>query len=922
MQGQPDAQVSNPLIGRDYECGLLDELVEAVAEGLSGSLVLVGEPGIGKSALIDYVSSSAVEVVRLVGIESQFSIEFAALNRVLMPFRHHLGELPTPQREALLTALEARSETPPAKFLVGLATLALLASASKRAPVIFCIDDAQWIDHESLEIFGFVARRAHAEGLGFLFATRESGTPLPMLSGLPTHPVLGLEPAASLALLRRAQPTGLSPLVAARIVADSGGNPLAMVEVLLLLTPEQLAGRSALPEQLPSVLGLASHFLRQLQGLSQDTRSLLVLASSMLTDDSTVLWRAAGLLGLPPDAADDAETRGIVAIGDTVEFRHPLIRSAVYQAAEPAQRHSAHRAIAAVAQQEHSDDIASWHLAAATAQPDEELAANLERFASRAERRGGHLARARFLARAADLSPADGLRGERTFAAARAYLDAGDGVMAEALLQRAIPWLTASGRQVDILRTRALLAMFHQRFREAYSLLLRAIAIADPSENELTRVLLFEALRSALGADGIADRAAARRIAEAALSFVRSTAATGSVRDLLLEGLSTRFAEGYSQALPLFRRAVARMFAEEDAALGAHTSPVAGWFAADEIWDAEGRLAMFERGIAAGHQQGALHVVHVSLAGLSISQCWAGEMVRAEQTCYQSIEVEALMDVARPRRIWPLIHILAWQGREEECRDNARTAEDLGNEWGSLYMEMFAWSGLTILELGLGNYDEALGWALRVFDRDVLGFGSTILPEVVEAAARVGEAPAAQAAIARLSERAQASGTPWAMGMLARSQALVAPAAQAESYFVDAIAILAITPMRVELARAHLLFGEWLRRQKRRREAKRQLLTALEMFRAMGVAGFAARARSELVAIGADAAELAADAAIRSNLTRQEARIAELAASGATNPEIAKQLFLSSSTVEFHLTKIYRKLAISSRKQLADAIAR
>lgn len=905
------------LIGRQAECRVLDELVESVQTGLSGSLVLLGEPGVGKTRLLEHLSVSPVRVFRLVGIESEFSIDFAALHRLLLPFREHFADVPPPQHNALLTTFGALDQAPPPKFILGLAALGVLAAAAREAPLICIIDDAQWLDSESLDVLSFLARRVYADSLGLIFAGREDYDVLETLRGLPTHRIAGLNREASYSFLDSVRPGAVSSLVAARIVAETEGNPLAMLELLNQLTSEQLAGRLPLPQQLPTGRGLNAHFLRQLEVLSAATRSLLVLASAMTTDDPSTLWRAAALLGLSEAAADGAEDLDVMTIRDTVTFRHPLVRAAVYHAAEPRQRRLAHSAMATIAEMDNNADLAAWHRAAATSAPDEDVAADLERSAERAERRGGQLAQARFLARAAELSPGPQERSARMFGAAEAYLAAGDGILAEALLDKVAPWLDEAGRHVDVQRMRALLAMFHHRYRDAWTILLEAVDNTDPGQEDLVRGMLFEALRAALGAGDGTDRVTAEEIAQTILDYVRDKQAPVSARDLLLEGLATRFTLGYAQALPLLRDSVKRLFATADEPVDAHSPPVAGWFAADEIWDDEGRRALFARGVDGGRRHGVLNVLQVSLAGQCVAQCWAGDMAAAEQSCFEAAEITALMGLPRPAGLGPVIHMRAWQGREKECRENAHAAATWGRQWGSLYMEMFAWSGLTVLEMGLGNYKEALGFALQIFERDTLGFGSSILPEVVEAATRAGRPETAQAAMARLTERAEASATPWALGMLARSRAIVAQASDAEPSYLRSIDLLLQTSLRVEVARTHLLYGQWLRRQRRRRDAQVQLSTAHQMFETMGVGAFAARAGSELLAAGLKPVEFTAEGKLDPSLTPQEAHVARLAATGATNSEIAVQMFLTTSTVEYHLSKVFKKLNITSRRQLA-----
>lgn len=914
---QPTAGI---LVGREPEVRTLDQLSEVVATGHSESLVLVGGPGIGKTRLLDRVGSSGVTVVRLAGIESECSIAFGGLHRLLLPFRHHFAALPEQQRDALLTTFGALDKPEPSRFLVGIAALSVLALAAKDSPFVCLVDDAQWLDRDSLEILGFAARRLCAERFGFVFAARETHDVQQALRGLTTCHLSGLDRTASYALLSGARPGPLSSVVAARVCAETEGNPLAMLELLGQLTSEQRAGRLPLPQQLPTGRGFNAHFLRQLELLSPGTRALLVVASAMTTDDPSMLWRAAALLGLPEDAADGAEDLNVMRIGESVTFRHPLIRSAVYHAAEPRQRRRAHSVLATVATLDHDPDLAAWHRAAATTAPDEDVAAGLERSAARAERRGGQIARARFLARAAELSPAPNQRNERTIGAAKAYLAAGDGILAEALLDKAAPWIDEAGSRIDVKRMRALVAMFHHRGAEACEIFWEAISDADHGERELIKGMLLEAMLAALGSGDGARGVTAKQFARKSLDFIRDRAASTSAHDLLLEGFATRLVGEYAQSLPVLRDAVSTLFADDVEPLDEHAPHFAGWFAADDIWDDEGRTALFARGVTQGRRHGVPSVLHMSLAGQCISFCWAGEMDSAEHSCFEAAEVAATAGLPGPAALGPMIHLRAWQGRENECRENAGAAATWGKRSGSLNVEMFAWSGLIVLEMGLGNYREALECAVKIYENDTVGSGSIVLPEVVEAAARVGDTETAERALERLAERAEASATPWALGMLARSKAILAAAPEAEGHYLTAIGLLVQTSLRVEVARTHLLYGQWLRRQKRRRDAQDQLSTSYVMFESMGVAAFAARASAELLAAGHRVESLEVERNACTSLTPQEAHVAHRAASGATNSEIAVQMFLTTSTVEYHLSKVYRKLNITSRRQLTGQL--
>jgi DNA-binding CsgD family transcriptional regulator len=917
--GSPVARtIPDVLIGRVADRRALDDLADAVRGGLSRSLVIAGEAGIGKTSLLRYVARAAtgVRTVSIAGVESELQLGFAALHRMLVPYLDRIGALPAPQRDALGSAFGLSAGPPADRFLAGLGVLSLLAGAAAEEPLIWLVDDAQWLDRESLEVLGFVGRRLYADSTGLLFGFREPSPGLTALDGLPIRRLSGLDPAAARALLAAAVPGPLSARVAARIIAETGGNPLALLEVAALLGPGQLAGRSSLPQRLLVGRRLQGHFLRQVNTLPPDTGSLLLLVSAEPGDDPAALWRAAALLGLGPEAAGPAVAQGIITIAPRVAFRHPLIRSAVYEGAQPADRRRAHGAWARTAGRDGDQDQAAWHRAAAAVVPDEEVAVSLERSAGRAERRGGYAAQATFLVRAAELTPSAQHRAVRLFAAARAYLAAGDGGLADSLLDEAAPLLDEAGMHVAALRLRASIAVFFSRHKAAPAILLDAIAAVDPPDVPLVRQMLFEAMQAALVARQYTTGTGLAAVAHAAL---QAPAGVVTGTDLLLDGLAIRTAVGYPAAVPLLRAAVAALFTGEQSAQADIPATILGWFAADDLWDEWLRQEMLKRAEAAQRRHGALGALRITLAGLTTGEVWAGRPGEAEACYLEAAEISASTGVPTPATTGVLLELRAWQGREQESRALAETTAHWGLQRGAAILEVFAWMGLTVLELGLGRYAEALAWGLRIYADDPPGFGSRILPEIVEAGDRAGDAAAARAALDRLASRAVVTGTPWALGILARSRALLAPDADAEALYRAAIVHLAGTSVRTELARTHLLYGEWLRRRKRRRDARVQLRIACGMFDAMGAAAFAGRTRAELLATGDSPRQ--PERLTGPDLTPQETQVSRLAAAGATNAEIATHLFVATSTVEYHLSKVFRKLGITSRRQLKAALA-
>jgi len=918
--GSPAARiVPGGMVGRSGDCRALDDLVEAVRGGLSRSLVIVGEPGIGKTRLLEYTAEAAdgVRVVSIAGVESELRLGFAALHRMLVPFADRIGVLPVPQRDALGSAFGLAAGPPADRFLVGLGVLTLLAGVAAEQPLIWLVDDAQWLDRESLEVLGFVGRRLHADRIGLLFGTREASPELTALDGLPTRYLSGLEPAAARALLATTVSGSLNARVAARIVTETGGNPLALLELARQLTPDQLAGRSPLPQRMPVGRRLQGHFLRQVKMLPPATGSVLLLASAVSRDDPAVLWRAAALLDLGPGAADPAVAQNIISVHPRVAFRHPLIRSAVYEGARSGDRVRVHDALARIARQDGDLDQAAWHRAAATVVADEDVAADLERSAARAGQRGGYAARAAFLARAAELTPDTAKRAVRLFAAAQAHLAAGDAALAEASLDHAAPWLPA-GLHGAAQRLRASVAVFFSRHKDAPVLLLDTVAAVDPPDVPLIRELLFEAMQAALVARQHTTGTTPVDVAHAALQAPRDPAQVVTATGLLLDGFATRIAVGYPPAVPVLRAAVAALFTGEQPAPADLPATILGWFAADDLWDDGGRRAMLKRAEDLQRRHGALGALRITLAGLTTGEVWAGRPDQAEASYLEAAEISSSIGVPTPATTGVLLELRAWQGREQESRALAEMTAQWGQQRGAAILEVFALMGLTVLELGLGRYAEALIWGLRIYDDDPPGFGNRVLPEIVEAGARGGDHSAAHTALSRLADRATASGTPWALGMLARSRALLAHDADAETSYRAAIGHLTGTAVRTELARAHLLYGEWLRRQRRRNDARAQLRTACDMFDAMGAAAFARRTRAELLAAGDRPRQPAQRPG--PDLTPQEMQVSDLAAAGASNAQIATHLFVTTSTVEYHLTKVFRKLGITSRRQLAAAL--
>src|SRR5450755_1132782 len=642
--------VPDVLVGRSGDCGALDELVEAIRHGLSRSLVILGEPGIGKTRLLEYAAQAAdgVRTVRIAGLESELRLGFAALHRLLVPFLDRVGLLPAPQRAALDSAFGLAAGPPADRFLVSMSVLTLLAEIAAEQPLIWLVDDAHWLDRESVEVLGFVGRRLHADSTGLLFCAREVSPGLAALDGLPTRHLSGLEPAAARTLLAATVSGPLNARVAARIINETGGNPLALRELAAHLTPDQLAGRSPLPPRLLVGRLLQGHFLGQARMLPPATGTWLLLASAASGDDPAALWRAAALLGLEPDVADPAVAQDIVSVDPRVAFRHPLIRSAVYDGARSGDRRRVHEALASIAGQDGNPDEAAWHRAAATVVPDEDVAAALQRSAARAARRGGYVAQATFLARAAELTPDPRDRAVRLLAAAQAHLVAGDGALAEAVLDLAAPGLAAAGLHVAAQRLRASIAVFFSRHMDAPALLLDTVATVNPPDVPLIRGMLFEALQAALVARQHTVGTTPVAVARAALQAPRDPDLDATATDLLRDGFAIRITVGYPEAVPLLRAAVEAFSSSDQPTPAGIPGIILGQFAADDLWDDQGRQAMLLRAEAVHRRHGALGALRVILAGLCTSELWAGRLAEAESRYFAAAGISALIVIPPP----------------------------------------------------------------------------------------------------------------------------------------------------------------------------------------------------------------------------------------------------------------------------------
>jgi len=907
-----------PLLGREAEREAIDALVAAARDGLSAVLMLTGEPGIGKTRLLEYAAAAAADlrVIWLTGVESETQLGFGALHRLLRPFLNRVPGLPGPQRDALSAAFGLSGTEPADRYLIGLATLTLLSAVAAEHPVVCLVDDVHWLDRESAEALAFTARRLHADALAFIFGGRAEAGAQAAFAALAARRLGGLEPLDGRALLALGVQGSLDPAVADRLVAGTSGNPLALIELTVQLSPEQLAGVAPLPARLPVSRMLEAHFRATISALPADARTLVLLIAAAPAEDAALIWRAAGALRLTARAASAAVERGILAREPRLAFRHPLLRSAVYAAADPGQRRQVHAALAVACSSAGDAERSAWHRAEAAAGADDEAAAALEAAADLARTRGGYSEQALFLSRAAELTTAPQQRAERLLAAADAHLISGDPAAAEVMLDMAAH-LSDPVSRARALRTRAMIEMFHARVASVPAMLLEAVVELGAQDPPMAWELLFGAMHAALMAREHVSGTTLGDVAKATADAWHDPDAPDWTADLLMEGLARRVAEGHAQAVPVLRQALARLRASTGLKETGIPIGVLVSFAADELWDIEALRELADRIAAADRGQGALYALSQTLLVVAQGELVAGRLAEAD-ACYA--EADDFFAATGFPAAGPVhrVLLLAWTGREDELRTAMASITYLADSLGQVHLLNLGRHALAVLDVGLGRYQSALDHALKVFRDDPPGVGNLVLPLIVETGVRTGHHEAAAAALIRMTERARAAGTPWGLGLLARCEALVSADEQAEARYRESVELLSQVPAALDLARTRLLFGEWLRRRRRRGEARAQLRAAHQVFDSCGAVPFAERARAELLATGEHVRKRSGPAP--NDLTPQERQVAILAARGSTNAEIASRLFITVSTVEFHLSKVFRKLGISSRRQIASRL--
>lgn len=903
-------------LGRRSERAAVDTLLARVRAGLSGAIVLRGEAGIGKTALLEHARAAAdsagFRVVTSVGVETETQFAFAGLHQLCAPLLDRMAALPEPQQAALGVAFGQQGGAVPDRFLVGLATLNLLAEVAEEAPLLCLVDDAQWLDEASAQVLTFVARRVSAERMALVFALRDpSERDVRSFDGIPNVYLGGLDETDARALLAAAVPTPLDDGMRDRVIAEARGNPLALLELPRSAPTAWLAGGFDLPEVPGIAHRIEDSFRRRADSLPAPTRLLLLVAAVDSTGEVALLWRAAAHLDIARESAALAEAAGLLEIETRVQFRHPLVRSAVHRAATAPDRRRAHGALAAATNPDVDPDRRAWHRGQAVLGTDEDAATELERSAGRARARGGLAAAAAFMEQAAKLTAQPAVRARRALEAAHAKHEAGASEDASELLTVAAagPLDTLQLARLGLLR--AQIAFHLARDDDGPGLLLDAARSLAPLDRALSRDTYLHALDAAIvtGGVGAVEVAEAARAAPAPQEPPRPA-------DVLLDGLVTTFTAGHTAGIPELRRALAAFAGHESArcdVVGDAEGRRWGWLVsrtAMAIFDDELLHSLAVRHVRLAREAGALATLPVALLGQSIMLVLSGEFARAaEQTAF-----------AAATRAVPVLHaqlvLSAWRGRPHETAEAyAAIAQEAAGNANATEVSLAQYA-MAVLHNGLGDYPAAQAAAARAFESEALRFNNLAHSELIEAACRSGRPESAAEALDQLTARALASGTPWALGLAARAWALTSTGPAAEEHYREAIKQLARCRMVSHLARTHLVYGEWLRRENRRQDAREQLRTAHHLLSGMGAEAFADRAARELRATGEHPRKRTAQPT--DALTAQELHIARLVATGATSREVGTQLFLSPRTIEAHLRSIFRKLGITSRRHLRE----
>jgi DNA-binding CsgD family transcriptional regulator len=907
------------VLDRVAEMSAIGAMLSATRDGDSSALVLRGEPGVGLTTLLRGAVEQAagMRILRAVGADSESDLPFGGVHQLCLPMLGGLGALPPPQSDALSVAFGIRSGAAPERFLVGLGVLELLTAWSAEMPVLCMVDDAQWMDPSSAVVLGFVARRLTGQRVGLLIAVQSAVTMRGPLSGIPELAIEGLPHDAARRLLAAQVDGQLAPAVADRLIDETGGNGRALLELAGELRPEQLSGAADIPDLLPIGEAFQRYFVDRLRRQPAPTRLALLVAAAEPAADRTVFFEALEELGIPPSATAPAQAQGLLRVGPSVSLRSAMLRSALYNSAPESDLQRVHLALAEVAAGRHRRGRRAWHVAATLREPAEPLAVDLAAAGHRAFLRGDYVWAARYGERAAQLSPDSADRASRLLDAAVAHLAGGAPQRAASLLAEATLDL---GVGLGLARAAAIRGAISFSLGEgalSAAMLTEAARGLEPLDARLARTTHLEAVRAAIYAGGFGAAGDLRPTAMAAQAAPRATGVFGPA-DHLLDGFAALLVSGHTAAAPDFREALAGLKDESDPR----------WFslasmAALELRDDDALHALATR-------QAALSDMRVSSQGLmfSVDQLIAmdetigGHFAAANRRLVAAYaRAEAMADpTAMLEFASALLTLAAWRGDEDSVRRQAAVVRREATMRGLGHYATVTLFAACVLDVALGRYEDAVINGQAACAYDSVYVRTVTLPELVEAAVRSGDRAAADEALGRLEGQAGPGDTNWARGMLARSRALVAPGGQAEELYREAIACLGRCRAVPHLARAHLLYGEWLRRERHRRAARQQLRRAYDLFSLIGAEAFARRARAELNASGEQLPARGPEASQR--LTAQETQIARLVVEGKSNSEIAAQLYISPRTVEYHLHKVFRKLEIGSRTQLVHALPR
>ena len=903
------------LIGRSNEIEALERVLSQAQQGQGEAVIVLGEPGIGKTVLIDITVASAIDfrVLRSTGNEVEMELPFASLQRLCSSILDGLSILPEPQRRALGVAFGLVTGEPPDRMIVGVALVNLLSQLATERTVVCVLDDAQWIDQASAQAITFAARRASSMPVSFIFGARVLTKEL---HGIPTMLLDGLRDENARELVNSALMHRMDEQVLERLVAEAHGNPLALLELPRSLSPAQMGGGFGLPVSIPLRGRIEESFRRRLRRLPPSSGQLLLVAAAEPTGESTLIWRAAQLLGIPESAADPPKAERLLDLSAGIVFRHPLVRSAVYGAASALDRRQVHRALADATDPIVDPDRRAWHRAQSTARPDEDIAQELEASAERAHSRGGFAAAAAFMERSTELTPNMKLRAERALRAADAKRVAGDldAALGLANIAQRGPLDNYQRARLDVLRAEILFAS--HRGNEAPPLLLQAAYRLEPLDPKGARETYLAALSAALFAGRFSSGASAEDVARAAHTSPKP-ASPLRASDLLLDGLALLITEGPVTGTPAIRRALEAFRSDS---VSSEEQLRWSWLAgraAGYIWDYENWDFLTARQVEVARDAGALNVLPLTLSTRAGLKLFAGEIEAATSLMEQ---VQSLADVIdTPTVSYAALTVAAFRGDEPKVLSLfSEMQQDLFERGEGVGLSLAQWA-TAVLYNGLAQYERAFESAAQALENpNELWFIQWATVELIEAASRTGNNIIAESALLRLAEGTRASGTEWARSVEARCRALLSDGPEAETLYRESIDRVVDTPMRWDLARARLVYGEWLRRDRRTKEAREQLREAEDLFNEFGAEAFAERARIERLATGEHARKRSP--VTRFDLTPQELHISRMVAEGSSNREIASKLFISGSTVEYHLHKVFRKLGVRSRAQLAQRV--